>query len=62
MALLLYRLPGERVMTIPLINHRGSVPTTGLRGMKIAIYLTLNDKVVHCLLLAYMDFIVDKLH
>lgn len=50
--LLSYRLPGEVLLTIPWINHRGSMPTNGLRGMKQAIDIALHNEVLNRLLLA----------
>lgn len=56
-----YRLFGELVLTISWINNRGSVLTTDLGGMQIAIYMELNNEVFNRLLLSNIDFRVIQL-
>lgn len=46
-ALLSYRRPGELLLTIIWINHRGSVPTTSLRSMQQAIDMALSNEVLN---------------
>lgn len=50
------------VLTIPWINHRGSVPTTGLQGLMQAIDMAGRNEVLNRVLLAYIYFGVNQLY